>query len=45
VIVIVIYLVIFRYAPGQSLPLALGGAIGGLLAVEPQQARQAPESA
>jgi len=35
VIVIVIYLVAFRLAPGDSVPLALGGALGGLLALEP----------
>jgi hypothetical protein len=38
VIVIVIYLTTFRYAPGQSVPLALGGVLGSLLAIEPQPA-------
>jgi hypothetical protein len=34
VIVIAIYLAAFRLAPGDSVPLALGGALGGLLAFE-----------
>jgi len=34
VIVIVIYLAAFQVAPGDSIPLALGGALGGLLAIE-----------
>jgi len=41
VIVIVIYLAAFRFAPGDSVPLALGGALGGLLAMEPAWAAQA----
>jgi hypothetical protein len=45
VIVIVIYLAAFRYAPSQSVPLALGGVLGGLLAIEPQRAGQTPERA
>lgn len=43
VIVIVIYLAAFRYAPSQSVPLALGGVLGGLLAIDPQRAGQTPE--
>jgi hypothetical protein len=35
VIVIIIYLAAFRLAPGDSVPLALGGALGGMLALEP----------
>jgi hypothetical protein len=43
VIVIIIYLAAFKFAPGDSLPLALGGALGGLLAVEPARApRETP---
>jgi hypothetical protein len=35
VIVIVIYLAVFRLAPGDSLPLAVGTVLAGLLAIEP----------
>jgi hypothetical protein len=35
VIVIVIYLGAFRMAPNDSVPLALGGFLGSLLAVQP----------
>jgi hypothetical protein len=35
VIVIVIYLAAFRFAPGDTMPLALGSILGGLLAIEP----------
>jgi hypothetical protein len=35
VIVIVIYLTAFRLAPGDSLPLAVGTVLAGLLAIEP----------
>jgi hypothetical protein len=45
VIVIVIYLTAFRYAPGQSLPLALGSLLGGLLVTQSQQASQTQERA
>ncbi|HTW02925.1 MAG TPA: hypothetical protein VMF87_21655 [Streptosporangiaceae bacterium] len=34
-IVIVIYLGAFRMAPNDSVPLALGGFLGSLLAVQP----------
>jgi hypothetical protein len=37
VIVIVIYLAAVRLAPDASVPLALGGGLGGLLAIEPAQ--------
>jgi hypothetical protein len=40
VIVIVIYLAAFRIAPGASVPLALGGVLGCLLAVEPARPRR-----
>jgi hypothetical protein len=46
VIVIIIYLAAFKLAPGDSVPLALGGALGGLLALGPAWAtRQTPERA
>jgi hypothetical protein len=35
VIVIVIYLAAFRLVPSDTAPLALGGVLGGLLAIEP----------
>jgi hypothetical protein len=35
VIVIVIYLAAFRLAPGDSVPLAVGSVLAGLLAIEP----------
>jgi hypothetical protein len=38
VIVIVIYLAAFRLAPSASVQLALGGVLGGLLAIEPATA-------
>jgi hypothetical protein len=41
VIVIIIYLAAFRLAPGDSVPLALGGALGGMLAFEPARFQQA----
>jgi hypothetical protein len=41
VIVIVIYLAAFRLAPGDSVALALGGALGGLLAIESATAARA----
>jgi hypothetical protein len=41
VIVIIIYLAAFRLAPGDSVPLALGGALGGMLAIEPAWTQQA----
>lgn len=40
VIVIIIYLAAFKFAPGDSVPLALGGVLGGLLALEPAWATQ-----
>jgi hypothetical protein len=46
VIVIIIYLAAFKIAPGDSVPLALGGALGGLLALEPAWATPVtPEAA
>lgn len=36
VIIIVIYLVAFRWAPHAAIPLAVGGTLGGLLAAEPE---------
>jgi hypothetical protein len=45
VIVIVIYLAAFRFAPGQSMPLALGGLLGSLLGIEPKRAAETPECA
>jgi hypothetical protein len=44
VVVIVIYLAAFRLAPGDTVPLALGGLLGGLLAIEPARPRLARES-
>jgi hypothetical protein len=41
VIVIIIYLAAFRLAPGDSVPLALGGALGGMLALEAAWIQQA----
>jgi hypothetical protein len=41
VIVIIIYLAAFRVAPGDGVPLALGGALGGMLALEPAWIQQA----
>jgi hypothetical protein len=41
VIVIIIYLAAFRFAPDDSVPLAFGGALGGLLALEPAWAFRA----
>lgn len=35
VIIIVIYLGAFRLAPNDSVPLALGGFLGGLLTAQP----------
>jgi len=40
VIVIIIYLAAFRLAPGDSVPLALGGALGGMLALESARIQQ-----
>jgi hypothetical protein len=45
VIVIVIYLAAFRFAPSDSVPLALGGALGGLLATQPAWATRAARNA
>jgi len=46
VIVIVIYLTTCRVAPGDTVPLALGAALGGLLVLEPPRpAAWAPERA
>jgi len=41
VIVIVIYLAAARVAPADTVPLALGGALGGFLAAEPARPRTA----
>jgi hypothetical protein len=44
--VIVIYLATCRVAPGDTVPLALGAALGGLLVLEPPRpAAWAPERA
>jgi hypothetical protein len=47
VIVIVIYLATFRLAPGNTVPLAAGGALGVFLAAEPLplRATASPERA
>lgn len=41
VIVIIIYLAAFWLAPSDSVPLALGGALGGMLALESAWTQQA----
>jgi hypothetical protein len=41
VIVIIIYLAAVRLAPGDSVPLALGAALGGMLALEASWIQQA----
>jgi hypothetical protein len=38
VIIVVIYLVALRLAPGQAVPLLLGSTLGGRLAIEVRQA-------
>lgn len=48
VIIIVIYVGAFRFAPHETIPLALGSLLGGLLAAEPLNSLpriQAPRSA
>jgi hypothetical protein len=40
VIIVVIYLAAFRLAPHDSVPLAVGSGLGGLLAAEPARPRR-----
>lgn len=42
VIIVVIYLAVFRYLPQESIPLILGSLIAPALVVDPGKAAQAP---